>query len=72
MLEDWLVYHIREADREMARFIREQPVDVLTLRLPCVQSLKNSGAIPADFDDRIAAGVLGKREVDIDRPPRGV
>ena len=71
MLEDWLVYHIREADREMARFIRAQPVDVLTLTLPCVQSLKNSGAIPADFDDRIAAGILGKRDVEVGgHPPR--
>jgi hemerythrin-like metal-binding protein len=72
MLEDWLVYHIRESDREMARFIREQPVDVATLTLAGVESLKNNGAIPADFDDRIAAGILGKRLAEADQGPRAI
>jgi hemerythrin len=61
-LEDWVVHHIREADREMAEFLRTQTIDLGTLRLPDLQTLKDLGGIPEDFDDRIAMGAAGMRQ----------
>lgn len=61
-LENWIVHHIRVADREMAEFLRGRTVDLRTLKLPDVQTLKSSGGIPDDFDDRIALGTAGMRQ----------
>jgi hemerythrin len=61
LLEDWVVLHVREADRQFARFVRDQHIDVGTLILPTVESLKTCGAIDIDFDERFATGVAGLR-----------
>jgi hemerythrin len=61
LLEDWVVLHVRESDREFARFVREQKIDLTTLTLPTVDSLKSGGAIAIDFDERFATGVVGLR-----------
>lgn len=58
-LEDWVVHHIRVVDRELAEFLRTQTLDLATLKLPDVQTLKERGGIPEDFDDRIALGAAG-------------
>jgi hemerythrin len=60
-LENWIVHHIRVADRELAEFLRTQTIDLRTLRLPDLQTMKDYGGIPADFDDRIAMGAAGMR-----------
>ena len=61
-LENWIVHHIRVADREMAEFLRTQPIDLSKLRLPDLQTLKDDGGISADFDERIAMGAAGMRQ----------
>jgi hemerythrin len=61
LLEDWVVLHVRESDREFAHFVRDQHIDVATLILPTVESLKTCGAIDLDFDERFATGVAGLR-----------
>lgn len=57
LLEDWVVVHVRESDRAFARFVREKSIDVTTLTLPTVESLKCCGSLAIDFDERFAAGV---------------
>ena len=61
-LGDWIVHHIRVADREMAEFLRSQAIDLRTLRLPSFQTLKDYGGIATDFDERIAMGAAGMRQ----------
>jgi len=61
-LENWIVHHIRVVDREMAVFLRSQSIDLRTLKLPDLQTMKDYGGIPADFDDRIALGAAGMRQ----------
>jgi hemerythrin len=61
LLEDWIMLHVREADRALARFVRAQAIDVKTLTLPTIASLKSCGAVPADFDDRFVGGLAGLR-----------
>jgi hemerythrin len=61
-LENWIVHHIRVADREMAEFLRGQTIDLRTLRLPDLQTLKDCGGVPDDFDEGIAMGVAGMRQ----------
>ena len=61
-LENWIVHHIRVVDREMAEFLRTQTIDLSTLRLPDLQTLKDDGGISADFDERIAMGAVGMRQ----------
>lgn len=60
-LENWIVHHIRVADRELAVFLRSQTIDLQALRLADLQSLKDDGGIPANFDDMIAMGAAGMR-----------
>jgi hemerythrin-like metal-binding protein len=60
-LQDWVVHHVREADFAMARYVRDVVLDVKSLSLPGVLVLKSRGSIPADFDDRFAAGMAGLR-----------
>jgi hemerythrin len=59
--ENWIVHHIRVEDRELAEFLRSQTIDLQTLRLPDLQTLKDCGGIPDDFDARIAMGAAGMR-----------
>ena len=61
LLEDWVVRHVREADRDFAHFVRERSIDVRTLSLPTIESLKDSGALAMDFDERFAHGVAALR-----------
>lgn len=61
LFEDWVVSHVREADRDLARFVREQPMDLSTLTVPTVASLKRCGAIADGFDERFAEGGAGLR-----------
>jgi len=61
-IENWIVHHIRVLDREMAAFLRNQTINLQTLRLPDLQTLKDSGGIPDDFDERIATGAAGMRQ----------
>ena len=46
-IEDWLIEHIRIADREFAKFLN--PV-----RLPSVRQLKEAGMLPQNFNEQIA------------------
>jgi len=62
LFENWIVHHIRLADREMAEFLRSQAIDLRSLRLPSLQTLKDDVGISIDFDDRIAMGAAGMRQ----------
>jgi hemerythrin-like metal-binding protein len=55
MLEDWVEYHVRDADRVLASFLREQAAKGETPGLPGIRPLKASGSISADFDEQILA-----------------
>jgi len=61
-LNDWIVHHIRESDREMAQFLVTQPIDLEALILPDIRTLKLCGAIPIDFDEKFATGTAGVRQ----------
>jgi hemerythrin-like metal-binding protein len=51
MLEDWFVYHVGDADRQLATYLRENtPMDTVP-HLPGIRPLKACGSIPADFDE---------------------
>ncbi len=51
MLEDWVVYHVADADRQLANYLRENtPLDTVP-HLPGIRPLKACGSIPADFDE---------------------
>jgi hemerythrin-like metal-binding protein len=55
ILEDWVEYHVRDADRVLASFLREQAAKGQTPGLPGIRPLKASGSISADFDEQILA-----------------
>ena len=59
MLEDWVEYHVREADRLLAGFLHEQVPATGTARLPGIRPLKASGRISDDFDEQIVARMSG-------------
>ena len=59
MLEDWVEYHVRDADRLLASFLREQVAKGATPGLPGIRPLKASGTISADFDEQILARADG-------------
>jgi hemerythrin-like metal-binding protein len=61
LLEDWVVLHVRESDREFARFAREQLIDLSAVTLPTVNALKCCGSLAIDFDERFATGIAGLR-----------
>ena len=59
MLEDWVEYHVREADRQLASFLREQASANGNTELPGIRPLKASGRISDDFDEQILSRVAG-------------
>jgi hemerythrin-like metal-binding protein len=60
LLEDWAVYHVAIADRQLADHLREHSPAGVAPRLPGILPLKASGTIAADFDERILAAVAGQ------------
>jgi hemerythrin-like metal-binding protein len=59
MLEDWVEYHVRNADRQLASFLRELAPTNGAARLPGIRPLKASGSISADFDEQILSRAAG-------------
>jgi len=59
MIVDWVEYHVRSTDRQLAEFLCEQASANGTATLPGIRPLKASGAISADFDEQILARVSG-------------
>jgi hemerythrin-like metal-binding protein len=59
MLEDWVEYHVRTTDRQLASFLCEQADAHGAMNLPGIRPLKASGSISADFDEQILARVGG-------------
>ena len=55
LLEDWRVYHVAQADRQLAAYLREQSSDGESPRLPGLLPLKAVGALASDFDERVLA-----------------
>jgi len=53
LLEDWRVYHVAQADRQLATYLREQSMDGEIPRLPGILPLKAVGALAPDFDERV-------------------
>ena len=64
MLEDWLIYHVQEDDRQFAAFLRQAPGAKAIGRLPGVRDLKASGSLSPDFDEQMLerAAALGHLE----------
>jgi len=60
MLEDWLIYHIRETDRDLANFLRDRSVGGKVLRLPDISPLRGAGNDAEGIETAIAA-VAGSR-----------
>jgi hemerythrin-like metal-binding protein len=52
LLEDWVVYHVAEADRHLATYLTEQSTDGITPALPGIRPLKAAGTLAPDFDER--------------------
>jgi hemerythrin-like metal-binding protein len=59
MLEDWVVYHVADADRQLATYLAESTPAGSDFRLPGIRPLKACGSIPADFDERAVFEVVG-------------
>jgi hemerythrin-like metal-binding protein len=59
LLEDWAVYHVAQADRELAEHLREHAPAGASPRLPDIGPLKEAGRLALDFDERLLAGVSG-------------
>ena len=57
MLEDWLIYHIRETDRELANHLRNHSSGATILYLPVVRERKTKDAIPEDVEPAIKVAV---------------
>lgn len=55
MLEDWVMYHVAPADRELAEHLREQAQPGTPPTLPDVGPLRSAGKLAADFDERLLA-----------------
>jgi hypothetical protein len=60
MLEDWLIYHIRETDRELAGFLRDQSPRATIPQLPDVRVVREAGLIPAGFDQSNLDAAVGQ------------
>jgi hemerythrin len=60
MLEDWLIYHIRETDRELANFLRDHSAGGKVSRLPDIRTLQGAGDGAASIETAIAA-IAGSR-----------
>ena len=54
LLEDWVVYHVARADRELAEHLREHAAESAA-RLPEIGPLKHAGKLSANFDERLLA-----------------
>jgi hemerythrin len=61
MLEDWLIYHIRETDRELAGFLRDHSPGATIPHLPDVRTVRESEVIPAGLDESTFEAVVGRR-----------
>jgi hemerythrin len=59
MIEDWVVYHVADADRDLATYLGEYSPAGVPARLPDVRPLKAAGALAQDFDERVLVGVAG-------------
>ncbi len=59
MFEDWLMYHVTDADRQLATYLGEATPAGVPPRLPDIRPLKAAGAIAPDFDEQVLVGVAG-------------
>ena len=64
MVEDWLTYHVQDADRQFADFLRETPAAEATERLPSIRDLKASGSLSPDFDEQMLERVDALGQLD--------
>ncbi len=53
-VENWLLEHIRVADRGFAQYLKQQKID--QPQLPSVQDLKQAGKLSADFNEGLVKG----------------
>jgi hemerythrin-like metal-binding protein len=58
MFEDWVEYHVRESDRQLASYLRDHAGNG-AVALPGIRPLKAAGKISADFDEQILTRVAG-------------
>jgi len=59
MLEDWVEYHVREADRLLASYLREHAAANGNAELPDIRPLKATGSVSSDFDENILSHMAG-------------
>ena len=59
VLEDWAVYHVADADQQLAVYLAENTPAGTDFRLPGIRPIKACGVIPADFDERAVLEVAG-------------
>jgi hemerythrin-like metal-binding protein len=59
VLEDWVVYHVGDADRLLAIYLQEIAPAGTEIRMPGIRPLKACGSIPADFDESALDAVVG-------------
>lgn len=55
LLEDWVVYHVSEADRHLATYLHEQTPAGSSPSLPGLRPLKAAGTLAPDFEERLPA-----------------
>ncbi len=59
LLEDWVVYHVAEADRHLATYLDEQTPEGMAPSLPGIRPLKAAGTLASDFDEHLVARAAG-------------
>jgi hemerythrin-like metal-binding protein len=59
LLEDWVVYHVAEADRHLATYLHEQTPAGSAPSLPGLRPLKAAGTLAPDFEVRLQARTFG-------------
>ena len=60
MFEDWVMYHVQNADRQLAAFLCEKTPAGQTPRLPGLLPLKQAGSLAPDFDEHLLAEAIGR------------
>ena len=64
MVEDWVEYHVRDSDRQLAAYLREHAGNG-AVALPGIRPLKAAGKISADFDEQILVRGAGSHRAKV-------
>jgi hemerythrin len=59
LLEDWIVYHVADSDRQLATYLGEHSPKGTPARLPDIRPLRDAGAMAPGFDGHALFSMVG-------------